>query len=82
MRTLKPNGILFIRMTSIFGIEHKVEKISFNRYKLPDKSTRFLLTKEILTALEKKFNFNYLEPLKTVNVNDLRCMSTLVIKKS
>lgn len=82
MRTLKPNGILFIRMTSIFGIEHKVEKISSYKYKLPDKSIRFLLTKEILTKLERQFNFNYLEPLKTVNVNDLRCMSTLVIKKS
>jgi len=80
-RVLKPNGTLFIRMTSNFGIENKVTEISNNVFKIPDGYTRFLLTKSLLKKLKTSFKFTFVEPLKTVNVNDLRCMSTLVLKK-
>lgn len=80
-RILKPSGTIFIRMTSNFGIEKKVKKINDNIFKLPDGTTRFLLTENILNKLKSNFNFDFIEPLKTVNVNDLRCMSTLVLKK-
>ena len=80
-RILKPKGTLFIRMTSDFGIENKVTKIKNGVYKIPDGSTRFLLTENILEELKTDFNFEFIEPLKTVNVNNLRCMSTLILKK-
>jgi len=80
-RVLKTNGTLFIRMTSDFGIENLVNKIENGVYNIPDGSTRFLLTNTILEKLKNKYNFDFIEPLKTVNVNNLRCMSTLVIKK-
>lgn len=80
-RILKPNGTLFIRMTSNFGIENKVKEIKDNIFKIPDGSTRFLLTKKLLEKLKNDFNFEFVEPLKTVNVNNLRCMSTLVLRK-
>lgn len=80
-RVLKPNGSLFIRMTSNIGIENKVKEIKDGVYKIPDGSTRFLLTKKLLKNLSETFLFDFTEPLKTVNVNDLRCMTTLVIKK-
>ncbi len=80
-RVLKSNGTLFIRMTSNFGIENNVKEIANGVYRIPDGSSRFLLTKEILEKLKSDFNFQYIEPLKTVNVNNLRCMSTLVLKK-
>lgn len=80
-RVLKPNGTLFIRMTSNIGIENKVKEIKDGVYKIPDGSTRFLLTKKLLKNLSETFFFDFTEPLKTVNVNDLRCMTTLVIKK-
>ncbi len=80
-RVLKPGGSLFIRMTSNFGIEDKVQSISDGVYYLPDTTNRFLLTSDLVAYLKETFSFTYLEPLKTVNVNNMRCMSTLVLKK-
>ena len=77
-RVIKPKGTLFIRMTSIFGLESEVIKKD-GQYLLPDGSYRFLLTTKLIDGLSLKFNF--IEPLKTVNVNGLRCMSTLVLEK-
>lgn len=77
-RVLQPNGTLFIRMTSIFGLESEVIQKK-GQFLLPDGSHRFLLTLKLIDDLTIKFTF--IEPLKTVNVNNLRCMSTLVLKK-
>jgi len=81
IRVLKVNGTLFIRMASIFGIEDKVQEVSKGVYNLPDKSVRFLLTIPILTKLIKRHNLELVEPIKTLNVQDLRCMTTLMIRK-
>ena len=81
IRVLKNNGTLFIRMTSNIGIENKIELISEGVYLLPDSTHRFLLTKALLKKLMTKHKLTFLEPLKTVNVNDLRCMTTLVLQK-
>lgn len=81
VRVLKVNGSLFIRMTSNIGIENNVIKISEGVYTIPDGTTRFLITKELVNQLMKTHCLSFLEPLKTVNVNDLRCMTTLVLKK-
>ena len=82
VRVLKPNGSLFIRMTSDIGIENKVKLISDGVYIIPDGSKRFLLTKTLLTECMQENNLSFLEPFKTVNVDDLRCMSTLVLQKN
>lgn len=81
LRVIKPGGTLFIRMTSDIGIEKQVELLSDGNYKIPDGSTRFLLTKPLLEEINNEFQFSFLEPLKTVNVNDIRCMSTLMLQK-
>ena len=81
VRVLKIGGSLFIRMTSILGIEEKVKFLSDGNYKIPDGSMRFLLTRELLAACLLKYNLGFLEPLKTVNVEDQRCMSTLILIK-
>ncbi len=81
VRVLKVGGSLFIRMASNIGIEAKVKFLSDGNYKIPDGSMRFLLTKELLAATLLKNNLGFIEPLKTVNVEDLRCMSTLVLVK-
>jgi ubiquinone/menaquinone biosynthesis C-methylase UbiE len=81
IRVLKPNGILFIRMTSDIGIEDKVELLFEGNYKIPDGSLRFLLTKPLLAECMQEFNLSFAEPLKTVNVDDIRCMSTLILQK-
>ncbi len=81
IRVLKPNGTFFIRMTSDIGIEDKIKTVSEGVYLLPDQSHRFLLTKSLLKEIMSIHNLSFLEPLKTVNVNDLRCMTTLVLQK-
>jgi len=81
IRVLKVDGSLFIRMTSNIGIENNVVEISEGVYNIPDGSIRFLITKKYIHQLMTKYHLSFIEPLKTVNVNDKRCMTTLVLKK-
>ena len=81
MNLLKPRGTLFIRMTSNFA-----NRTDFNPNKkglaaLPDGSNRYLLTEQMLEKMVQKYQLKFKDPLKTVNVNNLRCMSTLVLTK-
>ncbi|HEY4111445.1 class I SAM-dependent methyltransferase [Puia sp.] len=80
-RVLKPSGSLFIRMTADIGIEDRVQPAGDGVYMIPDGSRRFLLTRALLADTLQRNRLTFLEPLKTVNVNDLRCMSTLVLTK-
>ena len=80
-RILKKDGLLFVRMTSIFGLEGLANGIGNGVYKIPDGTNRFLLTEELLTKWEQQFSFEWVEPFKTVNVNNVRSMSTLVMRK-
>lgn len=82
VRVVKHKGTLFIRMTSNIGIENNVRLIDDGVYIIPDGSTRFLLSKSLLSNCMKKHNLSFIEPLKTVNVDDVRCMSTLVLRKN
>ena len=82
VRILKPGGSLFIRMTSDIGIEGKVRLINDGVFHIPDGTKRFLLTRSLLTECMQLLNLSFIEPLKTVNVNDERCMSTLVLLKN
>ncbi len=81
LRVLSSTGTLFIRMASDIGIEDKVKLISNGNYQIPDGSMRFLLTRPLLAECMSEFNLLFLEPLKTTNVNDQRCMSTLILQK-
>ena len=80
-RVLKPGGSLFIRMASNIGIEEAIKPIGNGVFQIPDHSTRFLLTRAMADLLLKRCNLKMEEPLKTTNVNDIRCMSTLVLTK-
>ena len=79
VRILKPGGILFARMATDVGMEDQIKPIGNEKYLLPDGSVRYLLTKNLLDDLMK--NFDFIEPFKTVIVDNKRCMSTLVLKK-
>lgn len=79
VRVLKPGGSIFIRMTSDIGIEDRVQPVGDGVYDIPDGSRRFLLTRTLLADIMSGHGLSFLEPLKTVNVNDIRCMSTLVL---
>ena len=81
-RVLKPNGLFFARLASNIGIENKVELIKDGRYFLPDGSERFLVNEELLETIENKFKAMRIEPIKTTNVQNLRCMTTWVLIKN
>jgi len=81
VRLLKPSGTIFIRMTSNIGIENMIEEIESGVFHIPDGSIRYLLTKNMLAKIMQHHRLAFLEPLKTVNVNDERCMSTLMLQK-
>ena len=81
-RVLKPNGIFFARLASSIGIERKIEQIENRRYWLPDGSERFLVDEEFLISAVNQLGGSWLEPLKTTNVQNLRCMTTCVLYKT
>lgn len=78
---LSPNGLLFIRMTSDIGLSLN-DSSENGVYQLPDLSFRYLITEEKIAELLIKHPIELMEPIKTVNVNNLRCMTTLVITKN
>lgn len=82
LRILKPQGSLFIRIASNFGIEDSIVEIGKGVYQLPDGSTRFLLTQQILDELIAINTISLVENVKTTIVHNKRCMTTLVFKKN
>jgi len=77
---LAQNGILFIRMTSDIGLPMDQPKEN-GVYALPDGSTRYLLTREKVDEMMNRYGMSLLEPVKTVKVEELRSMTTLVLRK-
>ena len=80
-RLVRPGGILFCRLASSIGIEPYVTPVSGGRYHLGDGSIRYLVDLAMLTDFAATHNGDSLEPIKTVNVQNQRCMTTWVIKK-
>jgi len=80
-RVLKPGGIFFARLASSIGMEAKVELIGGRRYHLPDGSDRFLVDEAMLMAVTESLGGEFLEPIKTVVVQNMRAMTTWVLRK-
>lgn len=80
-RVLAPGGMLFIRLASSIGIEDRIKPLGNQRYLLPDGSTRFLVNEETMLETTAALEGSLFEPIKTVNVAGLRCMSTWCLKK-
>ncbi len=76
---LAENGRLFIRMTSTIGLD--LPTSSNGVYLLPDGSTRYLITRERITKLCAEHDLQLIEPVKTVKVEELRTMTTIVFQK-
>ena len=80
-RLLRPGGIFFARTASSIGIEGLIEPIGGRRFLLPDGSERFLVNEEYIGEVWGSLDASWLEPVKTTNVQNLRCMTTLVLRK-
>jgi tellurite methyltransferase len=81
-RVLKPGGLLFCRLASSIGMEHRVKRISGRRFFLPDGSERYLVDEELLVGLTESLGGQMLDPLKTTVVQNQRAMTTWIVRKS
>ncbi|MEO6522717.1 MAG: class I SAM-dependent methyltransferase [Mucilaginibacter sp.] len=80
-RVIKPGGYLFARLASDIGIETQVRDMGNGRYLLPDGSERFLVNEQTLLRYTHKLGGQLHEPIKTTNVQNLRCMTTWCLRK-
>lgn len=80
-RVLKIGGTFFARLASSIGIEERLIPMSNGRFMMPDGSERFIVDEQILRDVTASVGAHFIEPIKTTNVENLRCMTTWVIVK-
>jgi tellurite methyltransferase len=79
-RVLKPGGYFFARLASDIGLEALVKPLGNDRYLLPDGAERFLVNEQRLLKYTGELGVLY-EPIKTTNVQNIRCMTTWCVQK-
>jgi len=80
-RVLRPGGLLFARLASTIGIEERVRPLGGRWYTLPDGTDRFLVDEDLLRAVTRELGAQQVDPIKTTNVENQRCMTTWVLRK-
>ena len=75
-KLLCPGGFFFARLASDIGIENQIISRGNRRYTLPDGSDRFLVNQTMLLDYTRQLNGQLSDPIKTTNVQNLRCMTT------
>jgi SAM-dependent methyltransferase len=78
-RVVKPGGMLFCRLGSRIGMDF--ERVGRNIFELGDGSHWFLVDEDMLLDLTEEMGAVLVDPLKTTIVQDLRCMTTWVLRK-
>lgn len=81
-RVLKPGGLLFCRLASSIGLEHQVMRVTGRRFLLPDGSERYLVDEALLAHAVNDLGEQMIDPLKTTVVQNERCMTTWVVRRS
>ena len=79
-RVLARGGMFFARLASSIGLESRLTDTT-GRVKLPDGSDRFVVDEQLLLDAAYERNAALLDPIKTTNVQNLRCMTTWVVEK-
>jgi SAM-dependent methyltransferase len=79
-RVLAPGGLFFARLASSIGIEARVSA-PVGRVRLPDGTERFIVDERTLLAWTATLGGTLADPIKTTNVQNLRCMTTWVVEK-
>jgi SAM-dependent methyltransferase len=80
-RVLAPRGLLFARLASNIGLEHAVGTDAGRRMRLPDGSDRFVVDERMLADWTARLGARLLDPIKTTNVQQQRCMTTWCLEK-
>ena len=79
-RVLARGGMFFARLASSIGLESRLTDTT-GRVKLPDGSDRFVVDEQLLLDAAYERNAALLDPIKTTNVQNQRCMTTWVLQK-
>jgi len=79
-RVLTPGGLLFARLATSIGIERRLAATT-GRVRLPDGSERFVVDERTLLAWTEAHGATLLDPIKTTNVQNQRCMTTWVLER-
>lgn len=79
---LQPGGLFFCRLASSIGLEGRGESLGGRRYRLPDRSERYLVDEPLLLELTRDLGGVLLDPLKTTVVQGQRRMTTWVVRKA
>jgi SAM-dependent methyltransferase len=79
-RVLAPNGLFFARLASTIGLERLVGGAG-RRVRLPDGTERFVVDEAMLRDWSGRVGGEWLDPIKTTNVQQQRCMTTWCLRK-
>jgi tellurite methyltransferase len=79
-RVLAPGGLFFARLATSIGLERHLPA-SVGRMRLPDGSERFVVDEATLLDWTATLGGTLADPLKTTNVQNMRCMTTWVMEK-
>ena len=80
-RVLAENGLLFVRLASTIGLERLIGSSAGQRVRLPDGSERFVVDEALLLDWTERLGGELLDPIKTTNVQQQRCMTTWCLRK-
>ena len=80
-RVLAPNGMFFSRLASNIGLESSVGAEGGRRVRLPDGDDRFVVNEALLLDWTEHLGGELLDPIKTTNVQQQRCMTTWCLRK-
>jgi len=80
-RTLKPGGMFFSRLASTIGGEHLVKHLSGRWYLMADGTERYLVDEPLLMQWTAELGAHLVDPIKTTVVQNLRSMTTWILRK-
>ena len=80
-RVLTPGGLFFARVASNIGLERVLGDRAGRRMRLPDGSSRFVVDEPMLLEWTDRLGGELIDPIKTTNVQQQRCMTTWCLTK-
>ena len=80
-RTLKPGGLFFSRLASTIGGERLLKHLSGRWYLMADGTERYLVDEPFLMQWTAELGAQLVDPIKTTVVQNLRSMTTWILRK-
>lgn len=80
-RAAAPGGLVFMRLSSTIGIENSLVRQDSGKYRMPTGGEWFLATEAKIMLATRRLGGEMAEPLRSVNVQNLRCMTTWILRK-